>query len=210
MVTGQKADNRMAKKNPPVGKGMDAKMSDVKTSDIKVSDAKATASETKGNGRQTGPKAKEAVPSVLEQNATLKTTLQQIERQFGEGAIMPLGTDKQGVIAGISTGSLSLDLALGGQGIPRGRIIEIFGPESSGKTTLALHVVAQAQQQGGIAAFIDAEHALDPSWAKKLGVRAGNAAGQPAHQRRRGDAHHRDADQVQRRRRDRRSIRWRP
>ena len=73
-------------------------------------------------------------------------------------------------IEGIPTGSLSLDLALGGQGIPKGRIVEIFGPESSGKTTLALHVVARAQQAGGIAAFIDAEHALDPSWAKKLGV----------------------------------------
>ena len=114
--------------------------------------------------------AKTAVESVIEQNATLKTTLQQIERQFGEGAIMPLGIDKQGPIQGIPTGSLSLDLALGGQGIPRGRIVEIFGPESSGKTTLALHVVAEAQRKGGIAAFIDAEHALDPSWAKKLGV----------------------------------------
>ncbi len=83
---------------------------------------------------------------------------------------MPLGTDKQGAIQGIPTGSLSLDLALGGQGIPRGRIIEVFGPESSGKTTLALHVIAESQRLGGIAAFIDAEHALDPSWAKKLGV----------------------------------------
>jgi recombination protein RecA len=83
---------------------------------------------------------------------------------------MPLGTDHGGGIEGISTGSLSLDLALGGKGIPKGRIIEIFGPESSGKTTLALHVVANAQATGGIAAFVDAEHALDPSWAKKLGV----------------------------------------
>jgi recombination protein RecA len=126
----------------------------------------------KGAGPKEGPakQAKSAIESVIEQNATLKTTLQQIERQFGEGAIMPLGTEKQGRIEGIPTGSLSLDLALGGQGVPRGRIIEIFGPESSGKTTLALHVVAQAQRQGGIAAFIDAEHALDPSWAKKLGV----------------------------------------
>ena len=100
----------------------------------------------------------------------LKSTLQQIEKQFGEGSIMPLGGDRMLTIAGIPTGSLSLDLALGGQGIPRGRIIEIFGPESSGKTTLALHVVAQAQKAGGIAAFIDAEHAFDPSWGKKLGV----------------------------------------
>ena len=83
---------------------------------------------------------------------------------------MPLGSDADRKIEGIATGSLSLDMALGGQGIPRGRIIEMFGPESSGKTTLALHCVAQAQKNGGIAAFIDAEHALDPSWAKKLGV----------------------------------------
>jgi recombination protein RecA len=108
--------------------------------------------------------------SILDQNSTLKNTVAQIEKQFGEGAIMPLGSEHAKRIEGIPTGSLSLDLALGGQGLPKGRIIEIFGPESSGKTTLALHVVAQAQLAGGIAAFIDAEHALDPSWAKKLGV----------------------------------------
>jgi recombination protein RecA len=108
--------------------------------------------------------------SVFEQNTHLKTTLQQIEKQFGEGSIMPLGGDRTLAISGIPTGSLSLDVALGGQGIPRGRIIEIFGPESSGKTTLALHVAAQAQKVGGIAAIIDAEHAFDPIWGKKLGV----------------------------------------
>jgi len=108
--------------------------------------------------------------SVLEANTDLKNTLAQIEKQFGEGAIMPLGSAGAVRIEGIPTGSLSLDLALGGQGIPKGRIVEVFGPESSGKTTLALHVVAQAQKAGGIAAFIDAEHALDPSWAKRLGV----------------------------------------
>ena len=108
--------------------------------------------------------------SVLESSAELRNTVAAIEKQFGEGSIMPLGGDRTLPIEGIPTGSLSLDIALGGQGIPRGRIIEIFGPESSGKTTLALHVVAQAQKAGGIAAFIDAEHALDPSWAKKLGV----------------------------------------
>lgn len=108
--------------------------------------------------------------SVLEQSPELKQAVAQIERQYGEGAIMPLGSRAVVLIAGISTGSLSLDIALGGQGIPRGRIIEVFGPESSGKTTLALHVVAEAQRAGGIAAFIDAEHALDPMWAKKLGV----------------------------------------
>jgi recombination protein RecA len=108
--------------------------------------------------------------SVLETSPELRNTIAAIEKQFGEGSIMPLGADTVHVIEGISTGSLSLDIALGGQGIPRGRVIEVFGPESSGKTTLALHIIAQAQKAGGIAAFIDAEHALDPSWAKKLGV----------------------------------------
>jgi recombination protein RecA len=108
--------------------------------------------------------------NVLETSPELRNTVAAIEKQFGEGAIMALGSDTLLPIEGIATGSLSLDIALGGQGIPRGRIIEIYGPESSGKTTLALHVVAEAQQAGGIAAFIDAEHAFDPSWAKKLGV----------------------------------------
>lgn len=108
--------------------------------------------------------------NLLDGNSNLKNALQQIEKQFGEGSIMPLGADKQVKVEGILTGSLSLDLALGGQGLPRGRIVEIFGPESSGKTTLALHAVAQAQKGGGIAAFIDAEHAFDPIWGKKLGV----------------------------------------
>ncbi len=114
-------------------------------------------------------KSKEST-SALDSNTELKNTLAQIEKQFGEGAIMPLGAGVAVKSEGISTSSLSLDLALGGQGIPKGRIVEIFGPESSGKTTLALHVVALAQKGGGIAAFIDAEHALDPTWAKKLGV----------------------------------------
>lgn len=142
MVTAAKSNHRMAKK-------------DAGSSDAAKGDSKKGAKTSK---------------SVLEQNSTLKNTVAQIEKQFGEGAIMPLGTDHGGPASGIPTGSLSLDLALGGRGLPKGRIIEIFGPESSGKTTLALHVVAQAQQEGGIAAFIDAEHALDPSWAKKLGV----------------------------------------
>jgi recombination protein RecA len=116
-----------------------------------------------------GKKAKD-VASILDSNPDLKNTLAQIEKQFGEGAIMPLGIATAVQIDGIPTGSLSLDLALGGQGIPKGRIVEIFGPESSGKTTLALHVISRAQKLGGIAAFIDAEHALDPGWAKKLGV----------------------------------------
>jgi recombination protein RecA len=94
----------------------------------------------------------------------------QIERQFGKGAIMRLGERSHQRVDVISTGALSLDLALGIGGVPRGRVVEIYGPESSGKTTLALHVVAEAQRNGGIAAFIDAEHALDPIYAKALGV----------------------------------------
>ena len=113
---------------------------------------------------------KVASPSFMDENPVLRNTLAQIEKEFGTGSIMPLGSNAQAPIEGISSGSLSVDLALGGKGFPRGRIIEIFGPESSGKTTLALHVVASAQRAGGIAAFIDAEHALDPSWAKKLGI----------------------------------------
>ena len=110
------------------------------------------------------------IEAIFSKNPELRNAVSQIEKQFGEGAIMPLGTDNSPGLTGISTGSLSLDIALGGRGIPKGRIIEIFGPESSGKTTLTLHIVAHAQKEGGIAAFIDAEHALDPSWAKKLGV----------------------------------------
>jgi recombination protein RecA len=100
----------------------------------------------------------------------LKSALAQIQKEFGEGAIMSLGEFAAQNIEGITTGSLSLDLALGGKGIPRGRIIEIYGNESSGKTTIALHCIANVQKQGGVAAFIDAEHALDPSWAKRIGV----------------------------------------
>ncbi len=105
-----------------------------------------------------------------EKAAALARTVGQIEKTFGKGSIMRLDEDAYNNIPGISTGALSLDLALGGKGIPRGRIVEIFGPESSGKTTLALTVAANAQAAGGVAAFIDAEHALDPSWARKIGV----------------------------------------
>src|SRR5215475_2885321 len=104
------------------------------------------------------------------QSKELKNVLAQIEKQFGKGAIMQLGEGSVADIPGIPTGALSLDIALGGRGLPRGRIIEIFGPESSGKTTVALHAVANAQKQGGVAAYIDAEHALDPGWAKRIGV----------------------------------------
>jgi recombination protein RecA len=140
MVTATKTNNRMAKKETVPGK-----------------------SSTKHDPHQAGE-------TLMEENPALKNAVAQIEKQYGEGSIMPLGTGMNGPIAGIPTGSLSLDMALGGVGVPKGRIIEIFGPESSGKTTLALHVIARAQKADGIAAFIDAEHALDPSWAKKLGV----------------------------------------
>src|SRR5499427_4462157 len=100
----------------------------------------------------------------------LETALAQIERQFGRGAVMRLGDDTRAPIEVIPTGAIALDVALGIGGLPRGRVVEIYGPESSGKTTLALHAVANAQKAGGIAAFIDAEHALDPDYAKKLGV----------------------------------------
>lgn len=100
----------------------------------------------------------------------LEVALSQIEKQFGKGSMMRLGEQRQEEIPVISTGSLALDIALGVGGLPRGRVVEIYGPESSGKTTLTLHVVAQAQKQGGTCAFIDAEHAMDPIYAKKLGV----------------------------------------
>ncbi len=106
----------------------------------------------------------------MEKKKALEMALSQIEKQFGKGSIMILGSESRTNIAVISTGALSLDIALGVGGLPRGRIIEIFGPESSGKTTVALHVIAEAQKNGGFAAFIDAEHALDPVYAGKLGV----------------------------------------
>ncbi|WP_353095246.1 recombinase RecA [Tissierella praeacuta] len=105
-----------------------------------------------------------------EKKKALDLTLSQIEKQFGKGSIMRLGENAKLNVEVIPTGSLDLDIALGIGGIPRGRIIEIFGPESSGKTTVSLHMIAEAQKLGGIAAFIDAEHALDPSYAKRLGV----------------------------------------
>lgn len=105
-----------------------------------------------------------------EKKKALEVAMSQIEKQFGKGSVMKLGEFKAMEIEAIPTGALSLDMALGIGGVPRGRIIEVFGPESSGKTTLALHVVAEAQKMGGEAAFIDAEHALDPVYAKKLGV----------------------------------------
>jgi recombination protein RecA len=106
----------------------------------------------------------------MEKEKALELAMSQIERQFGKGSIMKLGEDSKLNVESISTGALPLDLAIGIGGLPKGRIIEIFGPESSGKTTVALHAIAEAQKNGGIAAFIDAEHALDPVYAKNLGV----------------------------------------
>jgi len=111
---------------------------------------------------------------VTDKKAALDSVLQRIERECGKGSIMRLGENANMNVSAVSTGSLSLDFALGIGGIPRGRITEIYGPESSGKTTIALHVIAEVQKQGGYAAFIDAEHALDPVYAKKLGVDINN------------------------------------
>ena len=108
--------------------------------------------------------------SGMDKQKALETALGQIERNFGKGSIMRLGDTPMNDIESVSTGSIGLDIALGIGGLPKGRIIEIYGPESSGKTTLALHCVAEAQKDGGVAAFVDAEHALDPSYAAKLGV----------------------------------------
>jgi recombination protein RecA len=107
---------------------------------------------------------------ALDKSKAIDAAVSHIERQFGKGSIMRMGDEEPQKVASISTGALALDLALGVGGVPRGRIVEIFGPESSGKTTLALHIIAEAQRAGGLAAFIDAEHALDPTYAQAIGV----------------------------------------
>ena len=107
---------------------------------------------------------------MSDKSKALSAALSQIERQFGKGSVMRMGDQKRERIPAISTGSLGLDIALGIGGLPKGRIVEIYGPESSGKTTLTLSVIAQAQKQGATCAFVDAEHALDPDYAEKLGV----------------------------------------
>jgi recombination protein RecA len=126
---------------------------------LKVIDSKMAASTDKANEKASGERAK-----------ALEAALAQIDRAFGKGSAMRLGSKETMQVEAISSGSLGLDIALGVGGLPRGRVIEIYGPESSGKTTLALHVIAEAQKGGGTAAFVDAEHALDPVYAKKLGV----------------------------------------
>ena len=134
---------------------------------------------------------------AMDREKMLDVTLQQIEKQFGKGAVMKLGEHPMGAgITVIPSGSLALDIALGVGGIPRGRIIEVFGPEGSGKTTVCLHMIAEAQAKGGIAAFIDAEHALDPTYARELGVEHRRAAGLPAGLRRAGARDRRHARAV--------------
>jgi recombination protein RecA len=121
--------------------------------------------------KSAGKSTQEVSPKQnADRNRALDVALGQIEKQFGKGAVMKLGERTAMQVEAISTGALSLDLALGIGGVPRGRVVEIFGPESSGKTTVALHIIAEAQRNGGTAAFIDAEHALDPNYAGKLGV----------------------------------------
>ncbi len=124
--------------------------------------------------KKTTAAAEVKAPSAADKKAALETVLSRIERECGKGSIMRLGENANMNVSAVSTGSLTLDFALGIGGIPKGRITEIYGPESSGKTTIALHVVAEVQKQGGEAAFIDAEHALDPVYAKKLGVDINN------------------------------------
>jgi recombination protein RecA len=135
---------------------------------------KADNHEAKDQHSSRGDYLKEAAPTPprivdAARESALSRAVQQIEKQFGKGSVMKMNENPE-PIEGIPTGSLSLDIALGGNGVPKGRVLEIFGPESSGKTTLCLHIIASAQKLGGVAAFIDAEHALDPSWAKRLGV----------------------------------------
>ena len=113
---------------------------------------------------------KENTAGTTDKQKALETAMAQIEKAYGKGSIMRLGENQGIAVEAVPTGSLGLDIALGIGGVPRGRIIEIYGPESSGKTTLALHILAEAQKLGGEAAFIDAEHALDPNYAKALGV----------------------------------------
>lgn len=119
-------------------------------------------------------KTKEASEEAKQKAQSLAMAMQQIEKQFGKGSIMKLGDKIDTVAESIPTGAISLDIALGIGGIPKGRIVEIYGPESSGKTTLAMHIIAESQARGGTCAFIDAEHAFDPTYAKNIGIKLKN------------------------------------
>jgi recombination protein RecA len=133
--------------------------------------AKSSKEDAKKASAQSTSAVEVSTPKDPARDSALTRAVQQIEKQFGKGSVMKLDGEARAAIDGIPTGSLSLDIALGGFGVPKGRVLEIFGPESSGKTTLTLHIIASCQKKGGVAAFIDAEHALDPSWAKRLGVK---------------------------------------
>ena len=137
----------------------------------------------------------------MERDQALEMALGQIEKQYGKGAIMRLGEHGNVGVAAIPTGALALDIALGIGGLPRGRVVEIFGPESSGKSTLAMHVVAEAQRNGGICAYIDAEHAMDPVYAQAIGVNVDELLISPARHRRAGARDRRHADPLGRARR---------
>ena len=140
----------------------------------------------------------------VDKTKALDAALSQIERAFGKGSIMRLGKNQQAVeIETVSTGSLGLDIALGVGGLPRGRVIEIYGPESSGKTTLTLHVIAEAQKKGGVCAFVDAEHALDPVYAKEARRQSQRPPDFPARHRRAGARNHRHPGALRRDRRAR-------
>ncbi len=159
------------------GTSMPTKTKEVEVKERKSTETKAAAKpadEPLANARDSSGLAADAAKNAEKQRAEkvrmLELTLAQIEKQFGKGAIMKLGGDVKQDVPALPTGSVSLDMALGVGGIPRGRVVEIFGPESSGKTTLTLSLIAQTQRRGGIAAFIDAEHAFDPTYAKKIGV----------------------------------------
>lgn len=149
------------------GAGGSAKMPPMARTPDTKSDAR---SETKPAATRTETKPAVDAAARAAKAKALEAAVGQIEKSYGKGSIMRLDNESVPVIPSVSSGALSLDLALGGRGLPRGRIVEIFGPESSGKTTLALTVVANVQRAGGVAAFVDAEHALDPSWAKRIGV----------------------------------------
>ncbi len=140
------------------------KAADTKTADIKADKVEKAADPKLSMNSSTDPAKKKALEAALDQ----------IDKAYGKGSIMRLGQFEKVEVGSISTGCLSLDLAIGIGGVPRGRIVEIYGPESSGKTTLALSIAAQAQKEGGVVAFIDAEHALDPTWAEKIGVKLDN------------------------------------
>jgi len=160
LTTGRGTDARAAKLAQRPGDDVGRRKRTVREGDEMAKKGGAGASTGKSTGDNFEAARKQAIDRAV----------QQIERAFGKGSIMRLDDDPANVPPGISTGALSVDLALGGKGIPRGRVIEVFGPESSGKTTLALHIIANVQKKEGVAAFVDAEHALDPSWARRLGV----------------------------------------